>query len=133
MIISDINNNNEILSVPSRKRSRVDAEVDVSDDNSDLGDAPPSTNTVMNLFNLGSLKDLWSNGDYFEIGRQEIALLAAYKCRDNSSTNAEINNCGGETYSIADFDEIDGTKKTVLVRKIKNFDTLKVWINENRT
>ena len=69
MVISAINDDNEILSVPSRKRSRVDAEVDVSDDDSGLGDVPPSTNTVMNLFNLGSLKELWNNGNYFEVGR----------------------------------------------------------------
>ena len=117
----------EILSVTSRKRSRVVTEVDVSDDDDESADA---SNTVSQLFNLGLLKELWSNRGYFKVGQQDIAFLAAHKSRDGASANALINYYDNATYSVVDFDEIKCVKRNILGRKIKNFDALKARINE---
>ena len=57
------------------------------------------------------LFDRW--GCYEEVGRREITLIAAYESRDGISTNAEINDYGGMTYSIVDFDAIKSIKKKV--------------------
>ena len=99
----------------------------MSDNNDDSVDV---SNTVLHLFNLGLLKELWSNGDYFEVGQQDIALLIAHNSRDGASANAEINDYEGVTYSVADFDEINCIKRKIVGRKIKKFDALKAWINE---
>ena len=85
----------------------------------------------MILFDRGSIKELWRAGDYDEVGRWEIALLAAYEGRDGISANAQINDYGGMTYSIVDFDAIKSIKKKILRRKMKNMDTLKTWVNES--
>ena len=91
------------------------------EDNSTDNYSPP--NTTLQPFNLEWLKELWNGGDFEEVDCKEIALFAAYEDRGGSPGKAEINNYGGMTYSIADFDAIKSIRKKILDLKVKNTDT----------
>ena len=136
IIISDSESDIEIthvLFVLFRKRSRVLTEEPrlLSENNDDhMDNGSTSSNAALQILNLGSLKELWNNGDYYEeVSRWEIVILAAHKCRSGSFANAEILSYGDMAYSIADFDAVKSIEDNVLGRKLKNFDMLRQWIN----
>jgi len=47
------------------------------------------------MFNLGDLKVLWKNGEQKEVGRREMALMAAYADKPYRAACLEISALGG--------------------------------------
>jgi len=77
----------------------------------------------------GELKKLWTDGEYKRVGCLEIAAKEAHAGNDLPAANSKITMLGGTAISIAEFDAIKSIKKSILGRKIKNFDDLKEHIN----
>ena len=96
--ISGSDRDNKITPVPSHMWSRIvttesSALLD-EDDNNSINDSS-SAYQAMKLFDLGLIKELWKAGDYEDVSRHMIALIAAYKGRHVSSINAKTNEYGG--------------------------------------
>ena len=82
-------------------------------------------------FNLETLKQLWRDDNYEEVGRLEIALANAHDKKDREYTNSEINSLGGSTFSVVDYEAIEALGLSVLGRKRRNIGKLRKWINDN--
>ena len=82
-------------------------------------------------FNLETLKQLWRDEKYEEVGRLEIALTNAHDKKDREYTNSEINSLGGSTFSVVDYEAIEALGLSVLGRKRRNIGKLRKWINDN--
>ena len=80
---------------------------------------------------LSTLKNLWMDEKYSEVGRLEIAVTNAHSGKDREFANAEINSFGGSTISIPDYEALEAIGKSILGRKCLNFVKLRKWINMN--
>ncbi len=92
-------------------------------------DLATRSDVTLNTFDVGNLKELWDGGNYEQVGVLEIAAIGAHARKDMRSVNAQIIQLGGTAVSIADYDAMKRIKKTDLVRKLKNFATLREYIN----
>ena len=142
----------------SSKRSRVEqvpnvgegSESSSDDDESNAGgdmidDEDAAIVEARRLFDLGILKRLWSNGDEKEVGRRQIALLAAHEekiaarnenreadeVKTRKYANYQLNRLAFSTYSVKDFGCIFAVDASTLGNKIRSFEKLIDFVNKS--
>ena len=119
----------EIVPV-QRKRARLTPSPapspETDDDENDKQDGE-----VLRQFDLGALKSLWKHGDQKEVGRREIALVAAHADKSYRAACLEISALGGMPHSVDEYESIQSISKSDLSKKRGNFDKLRAWINDS--
>ena len=93
----------------------------------------PTVEDAKEWLNYGYLQKLWEEGEYDEVGRLEIAAFNAHATprKDRCYTNAQINDHGGKTFSIIEYEAIVNIGRSDLGNKHRNFTKLRKWINDS--
>jgi len=121
--------NNDVTIEPIEKRARLTPSVSSPDTDTDTDVEDDST--TLHRFNLRELKELWKSGEQKEVGRREIALIAAHAGRSRFAVNTEISDLGGFPLSVEEYDDIRSVSKSDMGKKMGNFDKLRTWINSS--
>ena len=119
----------EIEPVNARKRrcsivsdNNSDAFDDSDDEEEDMSD---NAKVMMKRLDKKSLRNLWNAGECKQVGSLEIAACGAHARNELQAVNAKIIKLGGTAISIADYTALKGIPKSILVRKMMNFNKLK--------
>ena len=96
--------NNDVTIEPIEKRARLTPSVSSPDTDTDTDVEDDST--TLHRFNLRELKELWKSGEQKEVGRRELALIAAHAGHSRFAVNTEISDLGGFPLSVEEYDDI---------------------------